>query len=124
MGVRVAYGDRDNISSAIASGVIPSDSLIFTKEQDDISELFFYDIDGNLKPVAERNRFLSVSEAAAWARKYDCKGHIYSVQNGAEWVLYVVQDDYKLSPVKAGDGGTLDVDDVARIDGGNAFGLN
>lgn len=32
MGVRVAYGKKSKITSAIASGVIPKDSLIITSD--------------------------------------------------------------------------------------------
>ena len=119
MGVRVAYGNRDAITPAIQNGVIPSESIIVTKEHDGVSELFFYDIDGNLKAVSERTRFLSLTEAKLWAKKYDCRGHIYSVQNGSEWLLYLVQDDYSLTPVV---GSSVDLEDVEYIDGGNASG--
>lgn len=45
MGVRVAYGKKSKITSAIASGVIPKDSLIITSDAEE-SELFFYDAAG------------------------------------------------------------------------------
>ena len=122
MGANIAYGERDAIGRAIQTGSIPTDTVIITKEHDNIGELFFYDADGILKAVSERSRFLSVTEAIAWAKKYDCRGHIYSVQNGDSWKLYLVQDDYTLSAIN-GSGGTIDVDDIDRIDGGSPAGL-
>lgn len=53
MGVRVAYGKKSKITSAIASGVIPKDSLIITSDAEE-SELFFYDAAGNMKRISER----------------------------------------------------------------------
>jgi len=123
VGVRVAYGNRDAVTPAIQAGKIPPDSMIITKDQEDISELFFYDVDGNMKSISERSRFLSITEAVAWARKYDCRGHIYSIQNGSEWKLYVVQEDYSLKAVENTGGGDIDVESIERIDGGTPFGL-
>lgn len=119
MGVRVAYGNRDAIAKAIEKDVVPKDSMILTKEHDGISELFFYDEYGNMKAVAERTRFLSVTEAAAWAKKYGCRGYIYSIQNGSDWSLYLVQEDYSLTPVG---GASADIGNVSFIDGGSASG--
>lgn len=63
MGVRVAYGKKSKITSAIASGVIPKDSLIITSDAEE-SELFFYDAAGNMKRISERKQFATISEAS------------------------------------------------------------
>lgn len=123
MGVRVAYGNRDAISPAIQTGKIPADSLIISKEHDDLAELFFYDVDGNFKPISERTRFLSLTEATAWAKKYNCAGRVYSVQNGSEWQLYLVQNDFSLTPVLGSDI-EVNIDDIECIDGGGAADRN
>ena len=120
MSVRVAYGNRDAIEKAMQKGSIPLDTMILTKEHDELAELFFYDVDGNLKAVSERTRFLSVSEASAWAQKYDCRGHIYSIQNGDAWSLYLVQEDYTLAPIG---NSSSDVGNIYFIDGGCAAGV-
>lgn len=114
---RVAYGAKGKISAAIQSGVIPPDTIIITDDAVE-TELLFYDIDGNLKSVAERSRFNALSEAEAWAKTYDCRGQIFSVHNGADWAMYQVQDDGTLSPVTGGAPQRID-----RIDGGNAAGV-
>lgn len=119
MGVRVAYGPRAKITSAIASDIIPKDSLIITDDSAQ-AELFFYDADGVMKPISERTRFAAISEAQAWIETYDCAGHIIAVQNGADWTPYVVTADRKLSPVASGS--SVTVDDVKYIDGGTAEG--
>lgn len=119
MGVRVAYGPRAKITSAIASDIIPKDSLIITDDSAQ-AEFFFYDADGVMKPISERTRFDAISEAQAWIETYDCAGHIIAVQNGADWTPYIVTADKKLSPVASGSG-TI-VEDVTAIDGGSAEG--
>ena len=52
MGIRVAYGKKDNIQSAILSGAIPKDSIIFTSDNEETTEIFFYDALGLLKSAA------------------------------------------------------------------------
>lgn len=119
MAVRIAYGGKDNIDAAIESGTIPADSIIITKDGNE-PEMMFYDRFGTLKLIEERNRFETFSEAQAWAKKYNCAGHIFSIQNGADWVPYIVQTDGSLSTIK---GEATIVDGVKCIDGGSAAGL-
>lgn len=119
MGVRVAYGKKRKISDAIASGVIPKDSLIITSDNTE-SELYFYDADGKMKTISERRQFETLTEAMAWIQTYDCAGHIISVHNGSDWTPYIVSADGKLSPVNTGD---ISVGDVKVIDGGAANGI-
>lgn len=52
MGIRVAHGEKDNIQSAILSGAIPKESIIFTSDNEETTEIFFYDALGSLKSVA------------------------------------------------------------------------
>lgn len=118
MGVRVAYGKKDKISAAIISGVIPKDSLIITSDSKE-SELYFYDSDGNLKSISERTRFGTLTEARAWAKTYDCVGHIFSVYNGSDWVPYIVDASGQLSPISSNGSGIANVE---VIDGGTASG--
>lgn len=119
MGVRVAYGLRDDIDNAIKNDVIPKDCIVITEDGAE-PEMFFYDIDGNLKPIEERNRFVSLSEARAWVQKYGCAGHIFSIQNGTSWVPYIVQEDGTLSTIT---GEATVVDNIHCIDGGTAADL-
>lgn len=119
MGVRVAYGKKGKINSAIASGVIPKDSLIITSDNEE-SELYFYDADGNMKYISERKQFETITEARAWVKTYDCAGRIISVHNGSDWVPYIVSDDGTLSPVNSGE---VNIDGVKVIDGGAAHGI-
>lgn len=116
---RVAYGKKKNMQSAIDKGIIPLDTLIITKGDVD-AEMLFYDADGNLLPLAERTRFETLTEAEAWAKKYPCVGFIFTVQNGSEWLPYIVQNDNSLKPFK---GEVGEVTDVKRIDGGNSIGI-
>lgn len=116
---RVAYGKKTGVQSAIDGGVIPRDTLIITKGDMD-SEMLFYDADGNLFPLAERTRFETLTEAEQWAKNYPCVGFIFTVQNGSEWLPYIVQSDNTLKPFKSEVG---DITDVKRIDGGTSAGV-
>lgn len=116
---RVAYGKKANVQSAIENGTIPPDTLIITKGDVD-SEMLFYDSDGKLFPLAERTRFETLTEAEQWAKNYPCVGFIFSVQNGSEWLPYIVQSDNSLKPFK---GEVGDITDVKRIDGGTSIGI-
>ena len=113
MGVKVAYGKRENVAPAIESGKIPNDSIIITRDESD-TELLFYDADGELKVVAERTRFGSMEEAEQWVKKYPCKGYILNIQNDGEWVPYSVQEDNTLSPIENGG----EFGNITVIDGG------
>lgn len=119
MGVRVAYGERKRIASAISQGVIPKGSIIITKDKDD-TEMLFYDTDGVLKTVSERTRFKTMAEAQQWVKTYPCVGFIFAIYNGSEWLPYIVNDDNSLSPIK---GESIDVTNIKIIDGGTAEGL-
>lgn len=116
---RVAYGKKTNVQEAIDNGTIPVDTLIITKGDMD-PEMLFYDADGNLMPIAERTRFETLTEAEQWAKNYPCVGFIFTVQNGSEWMPYIVQSDNSLTPFKAEVG---DITDVKRIDGGTSAGV-
>lgn len=118
--VRVAYGKRDNIQNAIDKNVIPEGSLIITNDDETSEELLFYTPDAKLKSIHERQKFLTFDSAKKWAEKYNCIGSIFSIQNGSEWMLYIVQNDNTLSPV----GGGSVIEDITSIDGGTAFGIN
>lgn len=119
MGVRVAYGKKGKITSAISSGVIPKDSLIITSDASE-SELYFYDSNGEMKTISERKQFETITEAQSWVKAYGCAGHIISVHNGSDWVPYIVTVEGKLSPVSTGD---VKIDDIKVIDGGVASGI-
>jgi len=119
LAVRVAYGKKHNVASAINDGVIPKESIILTSDED-ASEILFYDKNGELKTYVERTRFETITEAELWVNKYPCTGCIFTIQNGAEWLPYIVQNDNSLTPFK---GNVTDVTNVKRIDGGSAVGM-
>lgn len=118
---RIAYGEKVGVQTAIESGFIPRDTVVITKGDID-SELLFYDVDGNLITVAERTRFETLTEAEQWAKTYPCAGFIFTVQNGQDWLPYIVQSDNSLKPFK-GEGSSMDITDVKRIDGGTSKGV-
>lgn len=116
---RIAHGQRENVGAAIESGAIPLDSLIVTKDKFD-SEILFYNRDGELLSVTERTRFETLTEAEQWAKKYPSVGLIFTIQNGSEWLPYIVQSDNTLTPFKGEIG---EITDIKRIDGGTSVGI-
>lgn len=116
MGFNVVYATKNKIESSIAQGIIPKESLIITGDQKE-SELYFYDIDGNVKNISERKQFETLTEARTWIKTYNCAGHIISVHNGSDWVPYIVSDNGTLSPVNSGE------INIKVIDGGTAHGI-
>lgn len=52
MGIRAAYGPKENIQAAIYAGIIPRESILFTSDKNDTTEVFFYDQLGALKKVS------------------------------------------------------------------------
>lgn len=95
---RIAYGKRDNIQQAIADRTIPYNTLIITKDLDD-PELFFYDVHGNLLPIAVRHRFDSEIEATDWVEKYPCPGQMITILIDGGWVPYMVMSDNTIEPL-------------------------
>ncbi len=118
MSVRVAHGKRENLSSAIEKGVVPKDSIIITRDAD--PELLFYNVDGELVNIHDKTRFETTTEAVAWVKKYGHSGQTVTIHNGADWALYIVQDDFSLSPLNSGAG---EITNINRIDGGKPGGL-
>lgn len=114
MAVNFAYGEKDNVNKAITSGKIPKDTLIVTKEGFE-NGMLFYDSKKNLKTIAQRTTFETFTEAKEWIEKYPSPGLIITIQNGAEWIPYVVNSDKSLSEFSK-----ADIHDIKIIDGGTA----
>jgi len=113
LGVRVAYGRRSRIDSAILNNVVPKDSIIFTSDHDKYSELFFYDKNGVMKEVAYRNKFESMEEALAWAEEWDCVGNIIAIKVDGEWRPYTVTKEKDFKPVVISTSGSGDIGGLA-----------
>lgn len=114
MSVRVAYGNRSNLSQAIQDNKIPKNTLIISEGNElNDSEFLYLDINGRLQSISKQNRFLTVSEAELYAKNNSVDGLIISVNNGSDWVPYVVNNS-KLTPI----GNSTVITDIKRIDGG------
>jgi hypothetical protein len=100
--IRLAYGSRDDIQSAIKNNIIPNGTLIICRDSD---EMFFYDVGGTLKELTYKNQFETLQEAEGWVSKYDCGGEIIAVHDHNEnaCIPYVVGYDGSLRRI---DGGT------------------
>lgn len=91
--LKLAYGCKSNITSAIESSKIPPGTLILTE---DTNELYFYNLDGEVKAYQEKYKFSSKKEAEEWVSTYDCKGSIFSVHENEECQVYVVDYNNQL----------------------------
>lgn len=102
MGIRVAYGNRNNIGAAISSGVVPKDSIIITKDDDYSAELFFYDVETKLKHIVAKTKFGSVEDALLYAISNSVSGNVVTVLEDGKYRAYVVQPDGGLEPIDTG----------------------
>lgn len=98
MAIRTAYGAKQDVGRAIASGEIPQGSIIITKESGTDGELLFYDPSGNLKTVAAKSKFESMEEATQWIQAYDCVGQFLSIKVDGTYGMYLVQEGNRISP--------------------------
>lgn len=95
---KVAYGNKDDIDSTISGGKIPPGTIILTK---DSNEMYFYDLDCNLRAYQEKYKFTSKEEAETWVSKYDCRGEILSVHEGNVCNIYLVDYEGNLNSINA-----------------------
>lgn len=102
MGIRVAYGDRSGIKTAIENGVIPKDSIIIGKYGEDEAELMFYDKNAAIQHLTAQTRFHSSEEAIAYAIKHSGAGKVVTVLDGGTYTACVVQPDFTLRELGMG----------------------
>lgn len=102
MGIRVAYGPRNNIKAAIANGIVPVDSIIITSDEQNTAELMFYDDKTKLKHIVSKTKFGSVDAAMQYAAENSCAGNIITILDGGKYQAFIVQPDNTLSPVGSG----------------------
>lgn len=102
MGIRVAYGNRSGIDDAIASGIIPMDSIIIGKYGDDEAELFFYDKTANMRHIVAQTRFESADEAIEYAIAHSEVGQTVTVLTDGVYTAYTVQPDFSLREMGMG----------------------
>ena len=115
MAIRVAYGPRANIQTAIKNGVIPIDSIIITEDDSNTAELMFYDSETNLKHIVAKTKFDSTNEAMEYAIANSCEGNIITVLDRSQYKAYIVQSGGILEPLNSG---SLDMSSLfSRIEG-------
>ena len=102
---KVAYANKDKIQNSITQGVIPSESLIVTNNDNKEAELSYYDENGNLKSIVKKTAFASKNEALLWIAKYDYSGVNISIFDAAtsDWNSYIVGGDGSLNKIAKAD---------------------
>lgn len=103
MAIRVSYGGSANVNAAINSGIIPKDSIIITNDDPSSAELMFYDKDAVLARIVAKQKFNNADEAVEYARANSQAGTVITVLSGGRYTAYVVQPDFSLAPMGAGD---------------------
>ena len=95
--MKFAYGNSSQIQEAILAGKIPVETLIITSDEVNASELFFLDKEKILKRVERKNKFLSLSEAKAWAPHWGVEGDVVSVKDAdGKWKLGIVNSNKEI----------------------------
>ena len=112
MAFNVVYADKNKIKSSIEQGIIPKESLILTTDENQ-SEAYYYDDEGNLKYITKKTSFDSIIEARAWIAKYDYKGEVISIFQNKQWTPYLVNEDNSITEIGK-------TSQYSLIDGGNA----
>ncbi len=97
MGVSVAYGHKNDITSAIRQGKIPKECIIITNDSVENEEIFFYDYKGVLKSISGQRKFYTIADAENWAADNKSAGAVLSVYTDGFWNPYIVQDDGSLT---------------------------
>ena len=102
---KIAYANKDKIQNSITQGVIPSQSLIVTNNDNKEAELSYYDENGNLKSIVKKTAFASKNEALLWIAKYDYSGVNISIFDAAtsDWNSYIVGGDGSLNKIAKAD---------------------
>ena len=102
---KIAYANKDKIQNSITQGVIPSESLIVTNNDNKEAELSYYDENGNLKSIVKKTAFASKNEALLWIAKYDYSGVNISIFDAAtsDWNSYIVGGDGSLNKIAKAD---------------------
>ena len=102
---KIAYANKDKIQNSITQGVIPSESLIVTNNDNKEAELSYYDENGNLKSIVKKTAFASKNAALLWIAKYDYSGVNISIFDAAtsDWNSYIVGGDGSLNMIAKAD---------------------
>ena len=122
---KIAYANKDKIQTSITQGVIPSESLIVTNNDNKEAELSYYDENGNVKSIVKKTAFASQAEALFWITKYDYSGVNISIFDAAtsDWNSYIVGGDGSLNKIAKADevaGDVMETLENVWIDGGSA----
>ena len=122
---KIAYANKDKIQNSITQGVIPSESLIVTNNDNKEAELSYYDENGNLKSIVKKTAFASKNEALLWIAKYDYSGVNISIFDAgtSDWNSYIVGGDGSLNKIAKADevaGDVMETLENVWIDGGSA----
>ncbi len=101
MSIRVAYGPKSGVDSAIRSGEIPKGCLIVTNNGEKDSEYMFYSPSGEMKQITSSGKFDSEEELSQYLFANETSGRAQSEVGGRIVTLledgvynaYVIQDN-------------------------------
>lgn len=103
-------------------------------EPDGTSSIRFYNYNGDpissidledyvkfddLDKVVIQKRFVTMTDAEQYVKENDCIGYVFSIHNGSEWLLYIVNDQNQLVPATSG---ALPSGDRLILNGGTSGG--
>lgn len=72
----------------------------------------------DLDEVVVQKRFETITDAESYIANNNCIGCVFSIHNGSEWLLYIVDDENKLSPINTG----VPIGSTIFLDGGTSTG--
>ena len=116
---KIAYANKDKIQNSITQGVIPSESLIVTNNDNKEAELSYYDENGNLKSIVKKTVFETEDEMRFWVAKYDYSGELNKNKNkDNNWKSGIIKENSVMSDLPVNEDVILSTDELCLNGGG------
>lgn len=111
----IAYGKKEDIPAAIRLGKIPKGCIIYTSDDPDKAEEYFYDHQGRLKTVSG---FGGVPDSAvkiitAGGKELRCDGGIVNIPQATAEEFGLVKSDSGVNKISVLEDGTMSVGDIS-----------
>ena len=109
----IAYGKKEDIPAAIRLGKIPKGCIIYTSDDPDKAEEYFYDHQGVLKTVSGGVPDSVVKMITAGGKELPCDGGIVNIPQATAAELGLVKSDSGVNKISVLEDGTMSVGDIS-----------
>lgn len=109
----IAYGKKEDIPAAIRLGKIPKGCIIYTSDDPDKAEEYFYDHRGVLKTVSGGVPDSVVKMITAGGKELPCDGGTVNIPQATAAELGLVKSDSGVNKISVLEDGTMSVGDIS-----------